>query len=116
MVTPSLALESNKKRTFSSCKSLKVIYRIQSVLSVRFDFYESEAHDEAKFFCDKVQALRKEKGITQERLAELIEKSVEHVSYIERGERAPSFETILDIAEALEVTVPSNEFCSSSRE
>jgi len=34
--SPSLALESNKKRTFSSCKSLKVIYRIQSVLSVRF--------------------------------------------------------------------------------
>jgi len=45
----------------------------------------SEAHDEAKrLFGDKVQALRKEKGITQERLAELIEKSVEHVSYIER--------------------------------
>lgn len=68
---------------------------------------KSAAHDEAKrLFGDKVQALRKEKGITQERLAELIEKSVEHVSYIERGERAPSFETILYIAEALEVSVP----------
>ncbi len=68
---------------------------------------KSAAHDEAKrLFGDKIQALRKQKGITQERLAELIEKSVEHVSYIERGERAPSFETILDIAEALEVSVP----------
>ena len=66
-----------------------------------------EKYKEAKqLFGDRVQALRKERGITQEQLAEYIYKSVEHISYIERGERAPSFETILDIAEALKVSVP----------
>ena len=65
-----------------------------------------EKYKEAKqLFGDRVQALRKERGITQEQLAENIDKSVEHISYIERGERAPSFETILDIAEALKVSV-----------
>jgi transcriptional regulator with XRE-family HTH domain len=64
-------------------------------------------YEEAKqLFGDRVQTLRKERGITQEQLAESINKSVEHISYIERGERAPSFETILDIAEALKVSVP----------
>ena len=67
----------------------------------------SERYEEAKrLFGDRVQALRRERGITQEQLAESIDKSIEHISYIERGERAPSFETILDIAEALEVSVP----------
>ena len=67
----------------------------------------SEKYEEAKqLFGKKIQALRKERRITQEQLAERLNKSVEHISYVERGERAPSFETILDIAEALEVSVP----------
>ena len=67
----------------------------------------SEKYEEAKQrFGERVQAHRRELGITQEQLAERLNKSIEHVSYIERGERAPSFETILDIAEALEVSVP----------
>lgn len=64
-------------------------------------------YKEAKqLFGERVQAIRRERGITQEQFAERLNKSVEHVSYIERGKRAPSFETILDIAEALEVSVP----------
>ncbi|HBE20525.1 MAG TPA: type II site-specific deoxyribonuclease [Cyanobacteria bacterium UBA11149] len=67
----------------------------------------SEKHEEAKkLFGLRLQALRREKGITQEQFAEVIDKSVEHISYIERGERSRSFETILDIAKALEVSVP----------
>lgn len=67
----------------------------------------SGKYEEVKqLFGERVQALRREKGITQEHLAERLNKSIEHVSYIERGERAPSFETILDIAEALGVSVP----------
>lgn len=67
----------------------------------------SDRYEEAKqLFGNRVQALRRERGITQEQLSESIDKSVEHISYIERGERAPSFETILDIAEALKVSVP----------
>lgn len=66
-----------------------------------------EKYKEAKqLFGERVQALRKERKITQEQLAEHLNKSIEHISYIERGERAPSFETILNIAEALEISVP----------
>lgn len=67
----------------------------------------SKGYREAKrLFGERVQTLRKERGITQEQFAERIDKSVEHISYIERGYRAASFETILDIAEALQVSVP----------
>ena len=44
--------------------------------------------------------------MTQEALAELIGKSVEHISFVERGERSPSFALILTLAEALDVSVP----------
>jgi len=67
----------------------------------------SGKYEEAKqLFGERVQALRRETGITQEQFAERLNKSIEHISYIERGERAPSFETILDIADALGVSVP----------
>jgi len=56
-------------------------------------------------FGRRVQALRAERRITQEQMAERIDVSVEHVSYLERGDRAPSFETILGLARALDVSV-----------
>lgn len=58
-----------------------------------------------QLFGERIQTLRKTKRITQEQLAEQINKSVEQVSHIERGKRAPSFETILNIAEALDVSL-----------
>lgn len=57
-------------------------------------------------FGNKVRLLRQERQMTQEALAELLGKSVEHISFIERGERAPSFAMILKLAEVLEVSVP----------
>ena len=39
-------------------------------------------------FGNRVRSIRQEKEITQESLAELLDKSVEHVSFIERGERS----------------------------
>lgn len=57
-------------------------------------------------FGKRVRSIRQEKEITQESLAELLGKSVEHISFIERGERSPSFELILKIAKALDVSVP----------
>jgi len=63
-------------------------------------------HQSARWrFGDRVRAGRIERGVTQERLGELIQKSTEHISYLERGERSPSFEVILDIAQALDVPV-----------
>lgn len=63
-----------------------------------------ESHAEARQrFGSRVKRLRNEQGLTQEQFAELLEKTVEHVSFIERGVRAPSFEVLFDIAEALGV-------------
>lgn len=56
-------------------------------------------------FGNRVRTLRQEKQMTQEDLAELIGKSVEHISFIGRGERAPSFAVILRLAEVLDVSV-----------
>ena len=47
---------------------------------------------------------RKAKHLTQEQLAELIDRSPAHIRLIEHGERAPSLATFMDIIEALEVT------------
>lgn len=61
--------------------------------------------DARKQFAAHLRTLRAEKNVTQEQLAELIGKSTEHISFLERGERSPSFEVIMDIAQALGVAV-----------
>lgn len=53
----------------------------------------------------RVQALRRRRGLTQEGLAEAIERSVDTVSNIERGLSGTRIETALLIAEAVGVTV-----------
>lgn len=47
---------------------------------------------------------RVERGWTQARLAEAAEISVNHVSYIERGERLPSVPMLVQLARALRIT------------
>ncbi len=56
-------------------------------------------------FAARLRTLRTVKGITQEQLAELMGKTTEHISFLERGERAPSFEVIVDLARTLGVSV-----------
>lgn len=55
---------------------------------------------------ERIRALRKEKNIKQEKLAELVDKTTEHISFIERGERAPSLELLLNLAQILNVSLP----------
>jgi transcriptional regulator with XRE-family HTH domain len=59
--------------------------------------------DLAKLLGNKVKEARKHKCLTQEDLAELIDKTVETVSNIERGVKAPSLNTIYEISKALKV-------------
>lgn len=54
---------------------------------------------------DKVAKLRRERGMTQEQLAELIDKTTDYISLLERGKRSPSFEVILDLADALDCPI-----------
>jgi transcriptional regulator with XRE-family HTH domain len=51
----------------------------------------------------KIRILRKEAGLTQEQLAEMVNVSVNFIGYIERGERAPSIYTVEQLAQALNV-------------
>jgi len=65
----------------------------------------SNYQDARQRFANRLRAARVEKGLTQEQLAELIGKTTEHISFLERAERSPSFEVILDLARVLGVTV-----------
>lgn len=58
-----------------------------------------------QLFGSKVKALRKQTGLTQEQLAELIDKTTDTVSNIERGFSAPRLSTAKAIADALNVEI-----------
>lgn len=52
-----------------------------------------------------IRAARRSRGLTQEALAERIGRSVASLSNLERAQAVPTLETLLAIAEALEVPV-----------
>ena len=54
----------------------------------------------------RVRRLRESLRLTQEEFARRCDISVSFASLLERGERSPSYETLLTIARALEVPVP----------
>ena len=56
-----------------------------------------------KLFGKKLREIRKERGLTQEQLAEKVNVSYQAISNIERGLTGPSFSTLADIAKALKV-------------
>ena len=62
-----------------------------------------DAIDLRRAFGRRVQGLRDLRGLTQEQLAEAIERSVDTVSNIERGVSTPRLETARQLAEALGV-------------
>ena len=53
----------------------------------------------------RLRELRKFRALTQEQLAERIDRSVDAVSALERGLALPSFETLEKLADALDVPV-----------
>lgn len=74
-------------------------------LSARRETLGMESNQVQKQFGQRVQALRKGKGLTQEQLAEVIGKSVDTISNIERGFSSTRIKTAGDIAETLGVTL-----------
>ena len=52
---------------------------------------------------EKIKAARKEKGLTQKRLSELLEVSVDTIKKYERGDRTPRPDTLKQLEEILEV-------------
>ena len=53
----------------------------------------------------RVRKARKKKGLTQGQLAEMVDVSPTHISHIENGATKLGLPTIVDIANALDVTV-----------
>ncbi len=56
-----------------------------------------------KLFAARVAFLREKKGLTQEKLAELVGRSTNHISKIETAGTNPSFDLIVRLAHALNV-------------
>lgn len=61
----------------------------------------------------RIKTLRRRRGLTQESLAELIGRTVDAVSNLERGKSLPSFETLEKLSEALET--PLRDFFDLDR-
>ncbi|HPG05293.1 MAG: helix-turn-helix transcriptional regulator [Saprospiraceae bacterium] len=59
-----------------------------------------------KDFGRHLATLRKNKGLTQEDLANVADISLSQVSRIERGVINPTLSTLVDIANALEIPLP----------
>lgn len=57
-----------------------------------------------KLIGKRIQYFRKKKGLTQEQLAEMIGKSPNHLSSIERGFNKVKLDTLIDIINCLDCT------------
>lgn len=60
--------------------------------------------------------IRKNKGITQAELADMLNVSQQHISAYERGERTPGVDVAARIADALDVTVDELIFIKETKE
>ena len=58
---------------------------------------------EAVVFGTVIRRLRTDRGLTQEKLAELADLNVSYIGFLERGENVPTLGIVLDLAEALDV-------------
>lgn len=52
----------------------------------------------------RIQYFRKKKGLTQQQLAEMIDRSTNHLSAIERGCHSVKLETLIEIINSLDCT------------
>lgn len=58
-----------------------------------------------KRFGKRIKQLRKERKLTQEDLADLIEVDRSYMGFVERGERNPTLDKIAKITKALKITL-----------
>ena len=58
-----------------------------------------------ELICKNIKKYRLEKGLTQEKLSELCNISVDYLSEIERGKKTPSLKRLIIIAEKLEIKI-----------
>lgn len=56
-----------------------------------------------KLLGKRIKEIRNKRGLTQEKLAELVEINTPNISYIENGKFYPSYETFVGLVNALEI-------------
>lgn len=56
-----------------------------------------------KLLGKRIKEIRNKRGLTQEKLAELVEINTPNISYIENGKFYPSYETFIGLVRALDV-------------
>lgn len=72
--------------------------------------FQNEKHSERinamdqKAIGKRIKSAREKKGLTQEQLAEQVNLSPMHISVIERGNKLPRLETLINIANVLDVS------------
>lgn len=57
-----------------------------------------------KVFGKQLQKYREQTGFSQEKLAEMVNRSTIFISYMERGQKSPSLETLIQLANALNIS------------
>ena len=62
--------------------------------------------DDRKLLGKRIKSLRKSKGHTQERLAEIIDISANYLAGIERGEANPTLALLQRLSTGLEISLP----------
>lgn len=53
----------------------------------------------------RIRLFRKQQHLSQMTLAEMVDKSPTYISLVENGQKGPSLETLIDVANALKVTM-----------
>jgi transcriptional regulator with XRE-family HTH domain len=71
--------------------------------TTRTKTYRDPRREELRRLGERVREQRRNRGLTQEALAEALDLSVAYVSLIERGGRNPPYTTVVAIARALGV-------------
>ena len=90
----------------------------QAFCNAKFAFVRTNALLATTIFYSTISMLRKLQNLTQDELAERIHVSKDHISRIERGIRACSLESLIDLAQELHTstdylltgTGPANDF------
>ena len=87
-----------------------MIWLLSQVFGERYNYFRIDNNSEGmssmnqKAIGRRIKAAREKKRLTQEQLAEYVDLSPMHVSVIERGVKLPKLETLINIANVLDVS------------
>ena len=90
---------------FKKCNILSLNARFRLVELLANGYHNSHMTKSQEKLGKKVKKLRKQKGLTQEGLAEKLNISRTHMGHIEQGRKSPSLKLLSKLAKALRVKV-----------